>query len=70
MYSEVRNHEECKEDTHQHHFSETPVVAGCGVRAVGTNESNTYRRTEQKTRYFKVRINSLSVEEWNARVKV
>ncbi len=28
-------------DSHQHNFSETPVFAGCGVRAVGTNESNT-----------------------------
>ena len=36
------------EDSHQHHFSETPVFAGCGVMAVGTNESNTYRRTERK----------------------
>ena len=27
---------------HQHHFSETPVFAGCGVRAVGLNETNTY----------------------------
>lgn len=35
-------------DTHQHHFSETPVFVGRGVRAVGTNESNTYRRTERK----------------------
>lgn len=25
-------------DTHQHHFSETPVFVGCGVRAVGTKE--------------------------------
>lgn len=25
-------------DTHQHHFSETPVFVGCGVWAVGTNE--------------------------------
>ena len=25
-------------DTHQHHFSETPVFVGCGVRAVGMNE--------------------------------
>ncbi len=24
------------------------MFAGCGVRAVGTNESNTYRRTERK----------------------
>ncbi len=37
-----------KKDTHQHHISETPVFAGCGVRAVGTNESNTYRRTQRK----------------------
>ena len=34
--------------THQHHFSETPVFAGCGVRAVGTNETNMYRRTQRK----------------------
>ena len=27
-----------KRDSHQHHFSETPVFAGCGVRAVGTKE--------------------------------
>ena len=25
-------------DSHQHHFSETPVFAGCGVGVVGTNE--------------------------------
>ena len=24
----------CMIDSHQHHFSETPVFAGCGVRAV------------------------------------
>ena len=36
------------EDSHQHHFSETPVFARCGMRAVGTNESNTYRRTERE----------------------
>ena len=35
-------------DTHQHHPRETAVIAGGGVRAVGTNESNTYRRTERK----------------------
>ena len=40
-------------DTHQHHFSETPVFAGCGVRAVGTNESNTYRRTEREKTIFR-----------------
>ena len=26
------------QDSHQHHFSETPVFPGCGVRAVGTKE--------------------------------
>ena len=25
-------------DTHQHHFEERAVFAGCGVRAVGTKE--------------------------------
>ena len=35
-------------DTHQHHFEKRAVFVGCGVRAVGTNESNTYRRTERK----------------------
>lgn len=35
-------------DTHQHHFEERAVFVGRGVRAVGTNESNTYRRTERK----------------------
>ena len=25
-------------DTHQHHLGERAVFAGCGVRAVGTNE--------------------------------
>ena len=35
-------------DSHQHHFYETPLFAGGGVRAVGTNESNTYRRTQRK----------------------
>ena len=39
-------------DTHQHHFSETPVFAGCGVRAVGTNESNMYRRTQRENTFF------------------
>ena len=29
-----------KRDTNQHHFSETPVFVGCGVRVVGTNETN------------------------------
>jgi len=40
-------------DTHQHHFSETPVFAGGGVRAVETNESNTYRRTQRKNTVFR-----------------
>ena len=35
-------------DSHQHHFEKTPVFVGRGVRAVGTNESNTYRRTQRK----------------------
>ena len=35
-------------DTHQHNFEGRVVFAGCGVRVVGTNESNTYRRTERK----------------------
>ena len=42
-----------QKDTHQHHFSETPVFVGCGVMAVGTNESNTYRRTERKNTVFR-----------------
>ena len=29
-------------DSHQHHFEKRAVFAGCGVRAVGTNESNVY----------------------------
>ena len=37
-----------RDDTHQHHFEERAVFAGGGVRAVGTNESNTYRRTQRK----------------------
>ena len=41
------------DDSHQHHFSETPVFPGCGVRAVGTNESNTYRRTQRKNTVFR-----------------
>lgn len=36
-------------DSPKHHFEETTVIAGCGVRAVGTNELNTYRGTERKT---------------------
>ena len=40
-------------DIQQHNFSKISVrdlrkVAGCGVRAVGANESNMYRRTEWK----------------------
>lgn len=33
------------EDSHQHHISEPPVFAGCGVRAGITNETNTYWQT-------------------------
>ena len=29
-------------DSHQHHFEKRAAFAGCGVMAVGTNESNTY----------------------------
>ena len=32
-------------NSQQHNFDERAVFAGCGVRAVGTNESNAYRRT-------------------------
>ena len=39
-------------DTHQHHFEERAVFVGCGVRAVGANESNTYRRAERKNADF------------------
>ena len=40
-------------DTHQHHFEERALFVGCGVRAVGTNESNTYRRTRRKNTVFR-----------------
>lgn len=46
-------------DSHHPHFSETPVFAGCGVRAVGTNESNTYRRTEREKTIFGVLMNMI-----------
>ena len=36
----------------RHHFEERVVFAGCGVMAVGTNESNTYRRTQRKNMVF------------------
>ena len=45
-------------DTHQHHFSETPVFVGCGVRAVETNETSMVRWTERKTRFWGVRIDT------------
>ena len=58
LKSEVLNHQNLRVewkssayehgDSHQHHFEERAVFVGCGVRAVGTNESNTYRRTERK----------------------
>lgn len=41
------------QDSHQHHFEERAVFVGCGVRAVGTNESNTYRRTQRKNTVFR-----------------
>ena len=40
-------------DTHQHHFEERAVFVGRGVRAVGTNESNMYRRTQRKNTVFR-----------------
>ena len=40
-------------DSHQHHFEERAVFVGRGVRAVGTNESNTYRRTQRKNTVFR-----------------
>lgn len=40
-------------DSHQHHFEERAVFVGCGVRAVGTNESNMYRRTQRKKTVFR-----------------
>ena len=45
-------------ESHQHHFEGRAVFAGCGVRAVGTNESNIYRRTQRKKRFFGVAINT------------
>ena len=36
-------------DTRQHHFSETPVFVGRGVRAVGTNECVSTNSMEKKT---------------------
>ena len=34
------------------------MFAGGGVRAMGTNESNTYRRTQRENTVFGVRINA------------
>ena len=39
--------------THPHHCEEWAVFVGCGVRAVGTNESNMYRRTQRKNTVFR-----------------
>ena len=39
--------------THQHHFEERAVFVGRGMRAVGTNESNTYRRTHRENTVFR-----------------
>ena len=52
-------------DTHQHHFSETPVFAGCGVRAVVTNESNTYRRTEREKTIFRS-VDEHDLQNWTS----
>ena len=40
-------------DSHLHHFEKRAVFVGCGVRAVGTNETNTYRRTQRKNTVFR-----------------
>ena len=42
-----------KQDSHQHHFEKRAVFVGRGVMAVGTNESNTYWRTERKNTVFR-----------------
>lgn len=36
------------EHTQQRNDEERAVFSGCGVMAVGTNETNTYRRTQRK----------------------
>ena len=41
-------------DSHQHNFDERAVFVGCGVMAVGTNETNMYRRTERRNTVFEV----------------
>ena len=43
---------------YQHHFEERAVFVGRGVRAVGTNESNTYRRTQRKNTVLRSQINT------------
>lgn len=47
-----------KIDMHKYHIEERAVFVGRGVRAVGTNESNIYRRTQRKKRFFGVAINT------------
>ena len=47
------------DDSHQHHIEERAVFVACGVRAVGTNESSTYRRTEREKTIFGVLMNMI-----------
>ena len=42
-----------KWDSHQHHFTETPVFVGCGVMGVGANRANMFGRTERKNTIFR-----------------
>ena len=39
-------------------LEERAVYVGCGVRVVGTDESNTYRRIQRKNTVFGVAINT------------
>lgn len=52
-------------DSHQHHFEERAVFVGCGVRAVETNESNTYQRTERKNTFFRGGYQYSRTSEYN-----
>jgi len=52
-------------DSHKHHISETPVFVGCDVRAVGANESNTYRRTEREKTVFRS-VDEHDLQNWTS----
>ena len=49
----------------RHHFEERAVFAGCGVRAVETNESNTYRRTERGKQNFGTQLIKTTIIEYS-----